>query len=480
MITVEEIYDRIHQKKVGAKEPADTTTVGKTTANKKQKGGNRWKPKTIENYTVPPFNLPNKAAKSTTQTRYKMLSRILAFIELAQYFREREGCTIMPIGITSANYQAIFGSEMAVSRAINRMTEIGILGPYDETYRFNASSFPGDSNRSKQYKYYYENEQKFIEYCKKHGIKKYEPKNKYEFSQKDDNANNKVVKEVDFKIEDVRFSSKLDLKMPFDMTKSEFEKYLLWCLYKNYPLFAFYQDKIDEINERYYVNYPQFKLRFTPTFTWKNGKLRKKVVKIGIRATNAYDNKSKEEREVILAEYGMSLQKDIKSSVPRLTKSLNDGEWVDESVDVYKLINQEFEPGAPFTKKRREAIKELHMRVYFETHSDENMGKNVWRNMVQKGANRQEVYDVMKKLKEAIIRVEGPLYQSEIFYVESCVYAMTLYDLLSAGHNVWLVYDAFYSRGETDPEDFETMIAGGVRRDFQDFYKYDFSHWRKP
>lgn len=478
MITVEEIYDRIQQwKKAAADKSIGTTAASMTTANKKHKGGNMWKPDTIENYSVPPFNLPDKAAKSTTQTRYKILSRILTFIELAQFFRERDACTIMPISVTSTNYQAIFGSTMAVSRAIDKMIEIGILEFYDETYRFNVSSFPDDGSRSKRYKYYYDNEQKFIAYCKKHGIEKYEPKNKYEFSQEDDDTNNKVAKEVDFKIEDVRFSSKLDLKMPFDMTKSEFERYLLWCLYKNYPLFAFYQDKIDEINERYYVNYPQFKLRFTPTFTWKNGKWRKKVIKIGIRATNAYDNKSKEERKVVLAEFGMRLQKDIRSSVPRLTKSLNEGEWVDEAVDIYELINQEFEPGAPFTQERRDAIKELHMRAYFEPHSDENMGKNVWRNMVQKGANRQEVYDVMKRLKEAIIKVEGPLYKSEIFYVESCVYIMTLYDLLSAGHNAWLVYDAFYSRGETDPDDFETMIAGGVRRDFQDFYTYEFSQW---
>ena len=37
------------------------------------------------------------------------------------------------------------------------------------------------------------------------------------------------------------------------------------------------------------------------------------------------------------------LEKDIRSSVPRLILSLNKGYWVDESVDIYELINNEFE-----------------------------------------------------------------------------------------------------------------------------------------
>ena len=36
--------------------------------------------------------------------------------------------------------------------------------------------------------------------------------------------------------------------------------------------------------------------------------------------------------------------------MPRLTLSLNKGYWVDESVDIYELINNEFEPDKKFTK----------------------------------------------------------------------------------------------------------------------------------
>lgn len=33
--------------------------------------------------------------------------------------------------------------------------------------------------------------------------------------------------------------------------------------------------------------------------------------------------------------------------------------------------------------------------------------------------------------------------------IESCVYLMTLYDLLSCGCSVWQIYDGFYGRNKT-------------------------------
>lgn len=472
MISIEEIVQRIRQKEA---EKAKYQKVDNRADSKK------WKPDTVDEYIVPDFNLSDSEATAAGQKKYATLSKILAFVELAQRLRTSEGCTVMPISVTSACNLAIFGGEMGVSRAINKMIEIGILGEYDETYRFNAP-FPYDNeNRSKRYKYYYDNEQKFLNYCERNGIEKYMPVNKVKFTEEEIKIVESVSREYrEFEIEDVRFSSNLKLVMPLGVKPADFEIFLLWCLHRNYPLFGFYQNKINELNEKYYKDYPQFALRFEPKITWGKSKHSKSVVRISIRATNSYDNKSKEERKNILAQYGMTLQRDIKSSVPRLTKSLNEGKWVDEPIDIYNLINHEFEPEAPFTEERREAIKALHMAIYFETHSDVNIGKNIWYKMNKVGANRNEVYEVMKRLKEAIIKAEGGnLYKSEIFYIESCVYAMTVYDLLSAGHNVWLVYDAFYSDGKTDPEDFETMIAHGVRENFRDFYEQDFCNWFK-
>jgi hypothetical protein len=76
----------------------------------------------------------------------------------------------------------------------------------------------------------------------------------------------------------------------------------------------------------------------------------------------------------------------------------------------------------------------------------------------------------MEKLRDAILKAEGrTLYGNEIFYVESCVYLMTLYDLLSSYHLVWQVYDCFYSTGWETPELFELMVQESVKHNFQEF-----------
>lgn len=90
--------------------------------------------------------------------------------------------------------------------------------------------------------------------------------------------------------------------------------------------------------------------------------------------------------------------------------------------------------------------------------------------MEQDGVDKQDVCDTMATLRNAMIQAEGGrLYGSDIFYVESCVYLMTLYDLVMSGHRVWQVYDCFYSTGDEDQKLFEYMISEGVRRNFEEF-----------
>ena len=463
MVTLEELIDRIALQKEQNNKHNKTEQADSV--------GKKWQPTTIDNYIVPKFSIVESKAAGAEAKRRAVLSKILTFVDFAKRRRIRNTCTVMPIAITSAENLSIWGTEKNVSRAVDKMIEIGLISEHNEEYRFNAPFPYDDENRCKTYKYYYENEQKFTAYCEAHDIKKFNPVNVTEFTEKDKKTIVKVdTGYKDFKVEEVLFSSNLKLVKPTDITASEFETYLMCCLYNNYPEFRFHQMKVDEINERYYKDYPEFALRFKPHYTWDSKG--KAVTKIGIRATNSFCNKEKTERKKILEEYGLKLQRDIKSSVPRLTLSLNKGKWVDESIDIYELINNEFDPNSEFTEQRREAIKALHMSVYFEEHSDAFMGKNIWHRILKTGLNKDEVYSLMKRLKAAISKVEGgKLFGSEIFYVESCVYLMTLYDLLSAGHLCWLVYDAFYSKGESDSEDYNMMITNGVRLNFEAFYE---------
>ena len=48
------------------------------------------------------------------------------------------------------------------------------------------------------------------------------------------------------------------------VTSAEFEKQLTLCLYENYPGLRFHIEKANEINENYYKDYPEFRIRFQP------------------------------------------------------------------------------------------------------------------------------------------------------------------------------------------------------------------------
>lgn len=437
-----------------------------------------WKPQGIEPYKTPKLNIKESKAKGAETKLRNKLGKVLAFINSMKYIRIKDGCTLMPISVTNKENLAIWGNEMGVSRGIAYMIEIGLINIENDKYQFGA--YYEKDNKSKTYRYYKENEDKIKKYCDDHGIEMFVVKNKV--------YNTSELKNVHTGIDrsKVRFASRLKLIKPIELSRAEFEKQLTLCLYENYPALRFHIVKANEINEKYYKDYPEFRIRFQPKFKWSDDGLY--VSGIGIRATNSLTNLKKENRKEVLKEYGFILEKDINASVPRMTLSLNSGHWIDESQDMYELIYRVIEPTGMFTKEKREAIKKLHMRAYFDS-GDKSVGHHTWLTMEQDGIEREDVCDKMSEFRNAIISAEGgKLYGSDIFYVESCVYLMTLYDLLSAGHKVWQVYDCFYSTGARDWKEeegqdesegkviFEEMISNGVKLNFEYFLK---KYWNK-
>lgn len=443
MITLEEIASRLVDKK------DYDFSVNKST----------WAPKRAERYVLPVFNITESKAKGAESKLRTKLSKVLAFIDSVKHKRFKDGCTIMPISVTNKENLAIWGDKVGVSRAIAYMIEIGLISVESDHYQFGA--YYEKDNKSKIYYYYKENEDRVKAYCEEHNIATYVVQNKVYDAVEVKNVHQTIDKSK------VRFASRLKLIKPVGVSRAEFEKQLTLCLYKNYPGLRFHIVKANEINERYYRAYPEFRIRFQPNFTWSDDGLY--VSGIGIRATNSMINVKKEVRKEILKAYGLNLEHDINASVPRMTASLNAGHWIDESEDMYKLIYRVLEPAGNCSNEMREAIKKLHMRAYFDS-GDKSVGHHTWLSMNQDNIDREDVCDTMKAFRAAIIEAEGgKLYGSDIFYVESCVYLMTLYDLVTSGHKVWQVYDCFYANGEEDQELFDFMVSNGVRRNFEEF-----------
>ena len=432
-----------------------------------------WKPFQIEFNILPEFKPLERKSNNFGTSKIDRMSRILTFVENTQRKRYKEGCTVIPIPQTSKQNLMIWGYSMKISRAIEDMIEMGLITVYNDKYRFGVPYEGG--NYGKLYSYYVDNERKFIKYCKENGIHKFVVKNVEEIESEEQIEKIDFMDEVKvFEISDVHFGHTSNLEKPKGFSKTDFEMFLTQCLYSNYPNFKFHQAKVDEINERFYESYPEFKLRFRPHFTWKGNN----VVKIGIRLTNEYCSKKRDERKELLLQYGFHLEKDVKSSVPRLTLSINEGHWIDEDIDIYELINNEFEPGSEFTYERRENIKKYVLKAYFDKGTDKMLGKNVTFRLGKLGIDKKIIDETMGRLRRALIKaVGGKTFGSDIFYIESCVYLMTLYDLLCSGHMVWLVYDAFYSNGTEDEETYKYMVAQSIKMNFR--YFMETSEFRK-
>ena len=419
-----------------------------------------WRPVECKEYTLPELKIPEVRSKSCTK---KKLGKVLAFIDMVKYKRLAHGCTIMPIATTNKKFISICGSQQNASNMIRYMIQIGLLGEEDTIYQFNAAK--EGYNKAKTYRYYYDNELKVKEYCKSNNINKYVV------------LNNKQSVVQKFRIENfdndrVRFSSQLHLLKPDNYSVAQFENYIDAVLYRNYPYLAYYQEMADIINATYYADHPEMSISFTPNYTWNKGN--KAITKIGIRATNELVSAKKEKdgnenfygvyKEDILNRYGFNLEKDVTSSIPRITLSMNKGRWIPENVDIYELIYKEYVTSHTVVQKFKEvrpAIKKLHMRGYFDRSS--TLGVHT-RRVMANVRNKEAVDAEMKIYQDAIIAAEGGvLYGSEIFYHESCIYMEVLKELLDNGYKVWQCYDAFYaSKERIKQEHFERYITGVI------------------
>ena len=416
-----------------------------------------WRPIECKEYILPELKIPEVRSKACTK---KKLGKVLAFIDMVKYKRLAHGCTIMPVASTSKKFISICGSQQNASNMIKYMVKIGLLEEEDTTYQFNAT-YEG-YNKAKTYRYYYDNELKVKEYCKENHINKYVILN---------NRQSVVQK---FRIENfdndrVRFSSQLHLLKPDNYSIAQFENYIETVLYRNYPYLSYYQELADIINETYYADYPELSISFTPNYTWNKGN--KAITKIGIRATNELVSAKREKdgnenfygayKEDVLSKYGLNLEKDVTSSIPRITLSLNVGQWIPEDVDIYELIYNEYITKHTVVQKFEEvrpAIKKLHMRGYFDRPS--TIGVHT-RRVMANVRDKEEVDAEMKIYQDAIIAAEGgALYGSEIFYHESCIYMDALKELLDNGYKVWQCYDAFYANKEgIEQEYFEEYVT---------------------
>lgn len=445
----------------------------------------------IEDAITPTLNIeqPNKAVHGAEKKFRVKLSKVYAFINHAKLNAKKDKCSVLPFACTSKIYLKIWNTPASVSNAFKYMVKIGLLEVESAKYQWGA--YYDDLNKSKTYRFHYANAMKIVEFCKENGIKPYEISYERKVSKKTRAKLESIKPAKPIEKSEVKFSSDLKLVKPNSLTRKEFEELLYDYLLENYPCLGIGQKLVKKINETYYKNYPDLKIRFEPSFKPRKGDV---VKKIGIRATNRLcgavkDPKDKKRagivlRQDVISEYGFDYEYDLTASVPRISIALNNGGWVKPDFDLYKAINERFEPGFDYSdweeSPRRKAIKRLFFRTYFDG-SDKELGKNTCRKMTMDGVDKAAVYQEMANLRRATEEVLGPVhFGNYVFLVESFIYLQVLHVLLKKGYLVWMVYDCFYIKGVEDKEEMDKYIGDLVYACYVQFkMANDLNQWEE-
>lgn len=487
-ISLEEIAKRLDDFEKKKKEETNDSVVDEHSFDPDYEDDNI-KAIVIEDAVPPDLNIetPNKAVHGAEKKFRDKLSKVYAFINHAKLNAVKNKCSVLPFACTSKIYLKIWNTSASVSNAFKYMIKIGLLEVESDKYQWGA--YFDDLNTSKTYRFYYTNAMKIVEFCKENNIKPFEITYERKISKKTREKLDLIKPTKPIEKEDVKFSSELNLKKPAELTRNEFEELLYDYLLENYPCFEIGQKLVKRINETYYKDYPDLKIRFEPSFKPRKGET---IRKIGIRATNRLcgavkDPKDKKRkgmilRQDVLKEYGFDYEYDLTASVPRISIALNNGGWIKPDFDLYRAINEKYEPGFDYRGwndcARRKAIKKLFFRTYFDGTNAE-LGKNTCRKMIMDGVDRTAVYEEMRKLRKATEEVLGPVhYGNYVFLVESFIYLQALATLLEKGYLVWMVYDCFYMKGVKDKEQMDRLIGELVYACYVQFkMAKDFNEW---
>jgi hypothetical protein len=392
------------------------------------------------------------------------LQQLCNFIDSLKYVRTKQShkATVIPLPTTGSLLKGLFGNEMNASNFLKKAIEVGLLEVYDSKYQFNACKAELNKSRTYAYNYKVEKELKKI-FGAQNIVPSISKSNSIEYS----NENSEYSKY------NIRIDS--NFRIPVK-NKREFETFALAEIHKKYPILGYVQNIVNEINNTHYKDYPELQIRFEPKFTYsKSGVL----TKIGIRATSQVCGSKKGKkgkffgilRSQVRRRFGIHefSNSDVKSSIPRVTKSLNQGKWIPEDIDIYESILEESKRivnsktyKTPreleiytdlklwMTADTRQDCKTSHMRGYFSNSFEEMNAKILYKGRNQNLQNIDYIKEICKIIFEAIRNVEGPSLKSEIFLWESCIYLIALKKVLDSGNFCVLFYDSFESQKPFD------------------------------
>ena len=414
--------------------------------------------------------------KKLGRKKFWNLTLLKPFVDILKYKTQTKTISILSLSCNSKFWKMVYKNHRYVSRLFQLAQEVQLIKCVDSTYRFNTKR----SNRSKMYAWNKKQEKVLLSLFKKYSITD-------KFIQSLSSINySYLISIVDTFGKDNKKQELVEAKRRFNIRIAQrtclplSDEIIAAAINERYPQYMAMCKTIAEDNAMKPIDEMDY-----ANLNIKRDK-NNNAISISIRNTNQYcPSKVKltdEEKKsgklsirdgILMKKFGAVYENDVKSSIYRITYLLNNGVWLDNSIDLYERIF-----GAKFESKEDRKIFKAPfcMQLYFNTSSKSMKAHIEYKKSKTKMWNKLNYgYTIIEKARDNMFKAIGKSWHSEIFLHESCIYTQVAHRLRLLGYKVIQIYDGFFTDRYLDNSEFNRIVKEEAMRYYKTYINKDTS-----
>ena len=368
----------------------------------------------------------------------------------------------------------VYKNPRYVSRLFQLAQEVQLMKCVDNTYRFNTKRY----NRSKMYAWNKKQEKTILSLFKKYNIT-----DKFIKSLQSINHSYLISIVDTFGKDEKKKQELVEAKRRFNIRIAQrtclplSDEVIAAGINERYPQYMAMCKTIAEDNAMKPIDEMDY-----ANLNIKRDK-NKNAISISIRKTNQYcpakvNDVTDEDRtsgkrairdDILIKKFGAVYENDVKSSIYRITYLLNNGVWLDSSIDLYeRIFGSKFE-----SKEDRKLFKApFCMQLYFNTSSKSMKAHIEYKKSKTKLWNKLNYgYTLIDKARENMFKAIGKSWYSEIFLHESCIYTEVAHRLRLLGYKVIQIYDGFFTDKHLDKSEFNRIVKEEAMKYYRTYIK---------
>ena len=417
--------------------------------------------------------------KKLGRKKFWNLTLLKPFVDILKYKTQTKTTSILSLSCNSRFWKMVYTNHKNVSNLFKLAQEVQLIKCVDKTYRFNTKR----NNRSKMYAWNKKQEKTLL-----YLFKKYHITDKFIKLLASINHSYLISIVETFEKDEKKKQELVEAKRRFNIRIAQrtclplSDEVIAAGINERYPQYMAMCKTIAEDNAMKPIDEMDY-----ANLNIKRDK-NKNAISISIRKTNQYcpakvNDVTDEDRtsgkrairdDILMKKFGAVYENDVKSSIYRITYLLNNGVWLDESIDLYERIF-----GAKFeSKEDRKLFKApFCMQLYFNTSSKSMKAHIEYKKSKTKLWNKLNYgYTIIDKARENMFKAIGRSWYSEIFLHESCIYTEVAHRLRLLGYKVIQIYDGFFTDRHLERSEFDRIVKEEAMRYYRTYISKDINN----